>query len=136
MGLDHLDQIRRQLGRTGGGEEAVASGAVKKVIDNFVTSANSSYLSNGSTKAINLLKQGRVQYAKASRFEDISDIITKADGDPNKIKSGLTSFLKNSDNLHGFSPIEIDALKQAARSTAPEKILKGFGKFGIDLGTS
>lgn len=136
LGLDQLDQFRRQLGRTGGGEESVASGAVRRVIDDFVDNANGSHLSNGTTKAISLLHQGRQQYKQASKYEEISGILTRSDGDANKIKSGLKRFLNNEDNLRGWSASEKSQLKDAANSSGTEQLLKLGGKFGIDLGSS
>ena len=136
IGLDELDQYRRLLGRVGGSEDGVSAGAAKKAIDNIVLSLDDKGLVNGGQEAISLLKKGRAAYAQASKFDDISDIITKADGDPNKIKSGLTRFVNNKDNTIGWSKNELSVLKDAARSGIGEKLLKMGGKFGFDLGTS
>lgn len=136
LGLDQLDQYRRLLGRVGGSEDGVSAGAARKIIDDFVNNANASHLSNGSTDAINLLNQGRKQYQQASKFEDISDILTKADGDPNKIKSGLTRFLNNENNTKGYSDSEIAALRSAASRSGTEQIMRGLGTFGFDLGST
>lgn len=87
-------------------------------------------------EAVDLLNQGRRQYQQASKFEDVSDILTKADGDPNKIKSGLTRFLNNENNTRGWSDAEKAALKNAASGSGTEKLLKMFGKFGFDPGNS
>lgn len=134
--IGDLDQYRRMLGRIGNTEDGVSAGAVRGAIDNIVNSVTGDDLASGNADAVKLLNQGRAQYAKSSKFEDITDILTKADGDANKIKSGLTRFLNNSDNLKGFTTDEVDALKNAARSGIGEKLLKMGGKFGIDLGNS
>lgn len=136
ISLGDLDQYRRLLGRIGNTEDGVSAGAVRKQIDDFVNGVAGKDLSNGSTDAIDLLNQGRKQYQQASKFEDISDILTKADGDPNKIKSGLTRFMNNDSNTRGWSDAEKEALKDAASSGGTEKLLKMGGKFGFDLGTS
>lgn len=136
LGLNDLDQYRRLLGRVGGSEDGVSAGAVRQAIDDHVNSLTGKDLSSGSTDAVDLLNQGRKQYQQASKFEDISEILTKADGDPNKIKAGLTRFLNNEKNTRGWSGDELKALKDAASSTGTEKLLKMGGKFGIDLGTS
>lgn len=136
IGFDELDQYRRLLGRVGGSEDGVSAGAAKRAIDNVVTSLDNKGLVNGGEEAVSLLKQGRAAYAQASKFEDVADILTKADGDPNKIKSGLTRFLNNTDNTAGWNYEELSTLRDAARSGIGEKLLKMGGKFGIDLGSS
>lgn len=136
LGLNDLDQYRRLLGKVGNSEDGVSAGSVRQAIDNHVNGLTGTDLSNGSTDAVDLLNQGRKQYQQASKFEDISDILTKADGDPNKIKSGLTRYLNNDKNLRGWSDDEISALKDAASNSGTEKLLKLGGKFGLDLGTS
>lgn len=136
IGLDELDQYRRLLTRVGGSEDGVSAMAAKKAIDDIVGNLGSQNLVKGNVKAVNLLQKGRAEYAKASRFDEVASIIIKADGDPNKIKAGLTRFVTNKDNLKGFNVAEIAALKDAARNNISEKLLKMFGKFGIDLGTN
>lgn len=133
--LSHLDQIRRQLGRVGGNaEEPVAAGAVRRVIDDFVNNANSSFLSNGDKSAIDLLNKGRKQYQQASKYEAVSEILAKADGDQNKIRNGLKRFLDNSENTSGWSDKELAALKDAAKRGVTDNLLRGLGTFGLDLG--
>lgn len=136
IGLDELDQYRRLLGRVGASEDGVSAGAAKRAIDNIVGSLTNNGLVNGGEEAIQLLKQGRTAYAQASKFDDISDIIVRADGDPNKLKSSLTRFINNKDNTKGWTTEELSALKEAARSGVGEKLLKMGGKFGFDLGNS
>jgi len=137
LGLDQLDQYRRLLGRIGGSEDGVSAGAAKRAIDDFVNNSNASHLANGSTQAVSLLNKGRQQYAQASKFETVADILSKADGDANKIKSGLKRFLVNNNNAPaGWSANEVAALKNAASTGGTEALLKMGGKFGIDLGSS
>jgi hypothetical protein len=136
IGLDELDQYRRILGRIGATEDGVSANAARKAIDNIVDNLQGHNLASGDKRAISLLQQGRQQYKQASKFDDIADIIAKADGDANKIKSGLTRFWKNDDNIRGWTKGEIATLKEAARTSGTEKLLKLGGKFGIDLGSS
>jgi hypothetical protein len=136
IGLDELDQYRRLLNRVGGSEDGVSAIAAKQAIDGIVENLQAHNLTNGNSSAVSLLKRGRSEYAKASRFDEVANLLIKADGDPNKIKTGLTRFVSNKENLKGFNLSEIAALKDAARNNVSEKLLKMFGKFGIDLGTS
>ncbi len=132
LGLDQLDQYRRQLGRIWDGEDAVAAGAVRHSIDDFVNSANKSHLVNGSKDAIDLLNQGRQAYAQASKFEKVADIVQKAAGDPNKIRSGINRFVNNDKNIRGFSDSEISNLKSIAKGDLSDSALKGLSAFGFD----
>lgn len=132
LNLDKLDQYGRMLRDTRGEDSAVA-GAVRNSIRNTLDQVS---FSGKSQEAVDLLNSFKSEYAKGSRFQDIADLVTKADGDPNKIKSYMTSFINKPENLRGFSKQEIELIKEAARSSAPEKLLKMMGKFGIDLGTS
>ncbi len=106
-----------------------------KYLDQIKTNLQNAPLAEQKAQqAVSLLNQGRSQYATASKFEDISDILSKADGDPNRIKAGLTRFLNNPDNTQVWTDVEKQALKDAASGTGTEKLLKMFGKFGFDLG--
>lgn len=136
IGLDQLDQYRRLLSRVGSSEDGVSAGTVRNAIDGTVDSLSNSDLFNGDTEAVNLLNKGRAAYSAASKFEAVSDVIAKANGDPNKIKQGLTNFLKNDKNMRGFSPEQIDAIRYAANTGIGENVLKAFGKFGLDFSKS
>lgn len=136
IGLQELDQYRRLLGRVGNTEDGVSAGMVRRAIDDTVNSSSDDDWSTGSKEAVDLLNQGRSTYAAASRFEDVADVLAKANGDPNKIKQGLTSFLKNDDNTRGWNDDQLDALRYAANTGIGENILKAFGKFGFDFSKS
>ncbi len=136
ISLDELDQWRRLLGRVGGSEDGLSAGNVRQAIDSFVKNANQSHLSNGTTDAIDALNAGRQGFQKASKFDDVLDVLKKAGGDPNKIKAGMARFMNNEDNTTGWSADELNALKKAANNTMGEKLLKAGGKFGFDLGST
>lgn len=145
LGLEELDQFRQLFGEviskntdiTGkmSPDGRLARRAIAE-IDNAVDGFSAIDFKGGGAEAAQFLKQGRAVYAKSRKFEDISRILQKADGDPNKIKSGLTRFLNNPKKIKGYSPSEIDALKNAANMTVGERVMKSLGKFGFDLGTS
>lgn len=125
-------------------EDAANLSSVKKQIsaqENKISQIEKSIdaapgISQKMSQAVDLLNQGRKQYAQASKFEAVADVLQKAAGDPNKIKSGLTRFLNNNNNTRGWTKTELVALKNAASSGGAEKLLKMGGKFGVDLGTS
>lgn len=134
LGVSDIDQYRRKLSRVSGvnPEDTFSAGLVRKAIDNHLNGLGAGDLINGNKDSINLLNQARAQSAKSFRVEAISDILSKADGDTNKIKSGLTRFVSDEDNLKGFNLSEIQALREAAKSGIGEKLLTGLSKFGID----
>lgn len=133
IGLDELDQYRRLLGRVGGSEDGVSAGAVKSAIDSTVNGLTNDDLASGSTQAIDLLNKGRAAYSQASTFESVADVIAKANGDPNKIKQGLSNFLKSDSNTRFLNDDQISAIRYAANTGVGENVLKAFGKFGLDF---
>lgn len=136
LGLDELDQYRRLLSRVGGSEDGYSAGSVRTAIDDAVNGLKDTDLSNGTSSAIDLLKKGRSLYSQSAKFDELSSIVQKANGDPNKIKQLLTNFVKNPDNLKGYSKDQIDVIRNAATTGAGENILKAFGKLGFDFSKS
>lgn len=136
MPLDQLDQYRRLLSRVGSSEDGVSAGSVKKAIDSTVNGLDQTDLQNGSPQAVDLLNQARASYAASSRFDDVAEVIQKANGDPNRLKAGLTKFAANDQNTIGWPQEAKDALQNAADTGIGENLLKALGKFGIDFSKS
>lgn len=133
--LNKLDQYRRLL-RAASNEDTVAASAVRKAIDDTVGGlTGAADFSKGGYNAVRLLGKFRQEYTQAAKFDDIADVLIRADGDPNKIKAGLTRFLQKPENIKGFTSQEKALLKRAASLTTTEKITKALGKFGIDFGS-
>lgn len=116
--------------------DALKASRAIDAIDRTVENIGQKDLIKGTPEAVAALQEGRSEWAKARSFERVSDIIRKAGGDPNRLKSKLQQFVNNPKNLRGFRPEEQKALKNAASMSTAEKLLKMFGKFGLDLGTS
>lgn len=136
LGVSTLDQYRRMLSRVGGSEDGFSAGVAKRTIDKYLAEIPDEALASGNKNAINLLNQARAQSAAGFRAQDVADILSKANGDPNRIKAGLTKFVSDDDNLIGFSQQQKDALRFAANTGVGENILKAFGKFGLDFSKS
>lgn len=136
LGINDLDQYRRLLSRVGNSEDGVSAGTVRNAIDSTVNSITENDLASGGREAVDLLNQARPAYSKAMKFKEVTDLVTKADGDPNRIKAAFQRFTANDENKKGFSLAEWDALKKAARTGIGENILKAFGKFGVDFSNS
>jgi len=136
LSLDQLDQYRKVLSRTTMGsadpEDVLSAQKAIQAIDDSISGLRSRDLSKGDIKSAGLLRQARSEYSKFAKYDKISNILRRADGDPNKIKSGLTSFVNNKKNLRGFDISEIQAIRNAANSTNAEGFLKGLGRFGFE----
>lgn len=133
IGVSDIDQYRRLLNRVGGSEDGFSAGVAKKAIDNTLNSLQGKDLSNGTTESIDLLNQARSASAKAFRYQSVADILQKANGDPNRIKSLLGRFVADDDNLRPFNLAEKAALRNAADTGFVGNIVKGFGKLGLDF---
>lgn len=133
--VTQIDQYRRLLSGIKD-EDSVAASAARKGIDDFLSALDETKLSGGDANVGEYLLDARSAASQNFRFSKVAEILTRADGDPNKIKSGLTALLNKKGATAGWSADEVAALREAASSSTPEKLLKMGGKFGIDLGTS
>lgn len=147
MGIEELDQYRQLFKDVINSDTDVAGklgpDAFKSVnainkIDDAVDKLTGIDIKGGNIDAIGALNTGRIEYARARKFEMISDIVRKSDGDANYLKRELLKLSNNPKKTRGFSFAERQALKQAAKLSAAEALLKIAGKFGFDasrLGT-
>lgn len=137
LGLEQLDQYRRLFGDMAGDignkSNARISGILRGTMDDALNSLEDTAFKTGSKEALDALKTGRAEYSRARKFEMISDIVRKSEGDANYVKRELTKIVNNPRKARAFNqPGELDALKQAARLSGGEAILKIAGKFGFD----
>lgn len=105
-----------------------------KAIDSAADGLDQSSLLSGSTQSIEMLKNARAAWGKVRAFEKLSDVVTGAAGDPNRLKSALSRFANNKNNLRGLSEVEIKAIKEAGDTSGGEKLARLLGTFGFDLG--
>lgn len=145
IGLEELDQYRQLLNDVvnkntdaikGANPDAFKASIAIDKLDDAVEKLSPQDIVSGDASAIGLLQQGREEWKKFRKFQAVSNIIKQADGDPNRLKAAMQRFVNKPKNLRGFSEKERQALRAAAKNTAPEKLLKAFGKFGFDLGSS
>lgn len=145
IGLEELEQYRSLLGDVvnkgtdlTGKLDADAFKASRAIdaLDDAIDKIEPKDLLKGDTAASKAFQAGREQWKQYRKFDSVAEVLRKADGDPNRIKSGLQRFVNNKKNLRGFNVEEKKALLNAASNSTSEKLLKMFGKFGIDLGTS
>ncbi len=134
--LDTLHQYRTLLSRIGATEDGVSAGAVRRAINDQVYGPISQAdLVNGTPEALNLLQKGTAAYARASRAEDIAEVLMRANGNPNRIKALMSNYMNSKDfQRAGYNQAEKSMIKRAADTGVAENIFKAFGKagFGFD----
>lgn len=131
-----LAQVINKNSVAGGNkEDAFKANAVKDLIDENIDNLKETDIPHEARNAINQLHVGKAVWAQMRKFEAISDIVKKADGDPNRMKNLLEQLKNNPKRMRGFTPEEVSLLHDAARNSTPETILKMLGKFGVDLGS-
>lgn len=145
IGLEELDQYRQLLGDVirkntdiGGkiNSDALKANIAIDTLDDIVDGLGANALSGtGNQNSIDLLNTAREEWKRYRKFDAITNIVKKADGDANRTKALLQNFVNNPKNLRGFSPTEVQALKRAKTNSTAEGLMKGLGKFGFDLGS-
>lgn len=139
ISIEEIDQYRRLFSAVAKQghlrpEDAMRSTKIIHALDDFVAGIKPQDLSNGTPKAVEALTAGRAGYAQASKFEQIVDVLKKADGSPVKLKKLLYDLSNNDRKLKGFTASEVNAIMDAAKYSGTENVLKLLGKFGIEIG--
>lgn len=142
--LQELDQYRQLFSdvinknTVNGRANADAMLATRAIsaIDDAVDGIDDSMLLRGSREAIDALKQGRAAWGQARSYERLSDAVSGAAGDPNRIKAAMFRFAQNRNNLRGFTEAEVAAIKEAGSSSGAEKVMRLLGTFGFDIGNT
>lgn len=130
------DAVRKNVDFKGVNADGLRAVKAIEAIDDAIDGLNQNSLLKGDTSAVEALKSGRSAWGQMRKFEKVADIVQRSEGDANALKRNLQRFVSNPKNLRGFTTDEVKALKEAGRNTAPELLLKTFGKFGFDLGGS
>lgn len=108
----------------------LAKMAISK-IDEEIANLKPIDVRGGNVKAVSDLQTGLKEWSKLKKFETISDIVGKSQGDVNYLKRELTK-IANNPRKYGFTGDELSALKDAAKLTSGEAVLKVLGKAGFD----
>lgn len=145
LSLEELDQYRQLLGQVaqkntdplkGANPDARLATMAIDALDDEVEKLQRIDIIGGKVEAVDALNAGREEWKRYRKFEAVANIIKQSDGDPNRLKSNLQRFVNKPKNMRGMTTEEKTALREAARNTVGEKLLKAFGKFGFDLGSS
>lgn len=130
--LDHWRQLFGEVANDYGDKlNARKASIVINKLDDMVENIGAKDLQAGSRDAVDALNTGRAEYARARKFEKITDLVKKSDNDPNALKRGLKSISDSKSKSSGFSNEEKNVLKEASRMNGSEAILKVLGKFGF-----
>lgn len=144
IGLEELDQYRQLLGDVvrkntdiGGkiNADALKANIAINKLDDVVENLGGGAIQGGQKKSLDLLNTAREEWKRYRKFDAITNIVKKADGDANRTKTLLQNFVNNPKNLRGFSQTEIEALKRAKTNSTAEGFMKALGKFGFDIGS-
>ena len=142
LDLESLDQYRQLFGQIAGNmtpdnlQDARKASLVIDAIDEAVDGIKDKDLLQGSTAAIDALNEGRAHWRTQKKFQMITDVVRKADGDPNYIKREIKKIADSPKKTRGMSAAEVKALQDAASLSGGEGVMKMLGKFGIDFGNS
>lgn len=125
MDFEDIDIFRRRLREVerAGGEDGNKAGDAIELLDKQIAKTNGGAAWN----------KARDQWAKAKKFETISDIVRKSDGDINKAKKALRDLADNPKKNWGFNEQERAAIKHAGEYGTGESLLNFAGKFGFDV---
>ena len=144
IGLEELDTYRQALSDVVNNNTDIAGKlnpdalkaniAINK-IDDVVEGLGGNALTKGDQKTLDTLNTAREEWKRYRKFDAITSIVRKADGDPNRTKTLLQNFVNNPKNLRGFSSAEVEALKRAKTNSTAEGLMKAVGKFGFDIGS-
>jgi hypothetical protein len=144
IGLEELDQYRQILGDVvkkntdiSGkiNSDALKANIAINKLDDVVENLGGNAIQGGEKKSLDLLNTAREEWKRYRKFDAITNIVRKADGDPNRTKTLLQNFVNNPKNLRGFLPVEVEALKRAKTNSTAEGLMKAVGKFGFDIGS-
>lgn len=134
-----IDKYASLLNDVGGSAfDMKAATQAKRALISALNELKPTDLSNYGREAVSLLNQKKAEFAKAFRFEEVGDLLEKAAGDREKIKTVMTKFLRDNDYAaglakKGWKPNEIEAAENAAKTGAGEWLNKAIGVFGVDL---
>jgi len=144
IGLEELDNYRQALSDVvtkntdkvnGIKPDALKASIAIDKLDEIVDGLGGNALSKGDKGTLDLLNTARAEWKRYRKFDAISSIVKRADGDPNRTKTLLQNFVNNPKNLRGFSNAEVEALKRAKTNSTSEGLMKAVGKFGFDIGS-
>lgn len=142
--LHSLERLRQALRSAGGGtldtpNQAIANRLIEK-LDAAVDGLSASNIaSTGQTgrPVLDVLREAREVYRVGSKSQIIEKAIRNGmdakSGVENGLRQEFTRLLKNDKAMRGFSKVEQDAIRLAAKGDFRSLALRWFGTFGIPV---
>lgn len=118
-------------------ERRIAS-ILKSEFDTYVATIPESSIVGGNKEGLTAWKQARDKYAQMSKSEVFTDMLERAEldktkfsmsGVENSLSQQLRNLAKNDKKMRLFTQEEQAAIKQAAKGTNTQNMLRVFGKF-------
>lgn len=125
VGLGALEATRQML-QGASGQDAGKASAFRHAFDDGLNNMSGDDAFN----------QARAEASKRFALQDIGNIIKSADGDPARIRTALTRFVNDPQKTMGYSPSELEKAQTGADISLPGKLLRTYGKTGIDAGSA
>ena len=134
LSLEQIDLSRQLMKEVAGGFDADAMRARKAIeaLDDAVLGIGAKDIQSGAAEGVGLLKQARKEYAQRMKFETVSEIVQKAEGDPQKLQTAAKNFLANKKKTRGFTGEERRAIADLANRGGVSGVLRLAGTFGFD----
>jgi hypothetical protein len=119
-------------------QEKMLATKLKDEFDNYVTNIPASSVVGGNKEGLDAWKKARDTYSKMSKSEVFTDMLEiaelektqfSASGAENSLSKQLRNLAKNDKKMRLFTAEEQAAIKQAAKGTSTQNMLRIFGKF-------
>ena len=133
--LEEFDQYRRLFRKAAKdiSEDSTGSIAAINQMDDSINSLKAGDLIAGNTQGVEAWDKARKLYSKKSAMGDITDIVAKTDGDPDRIMSAFNRLSRDKKKMRGYQPEEKALIKKIGTQSKASGALKLLGKFGFDM---
>ena len=139
--FNKIKALRTMIGDLQGGDTKLKRSVatqLKSDFDSYLSTIPESSVTSGSKEGLKAWKEARDSYAKLSKSEIFTDMLEiaelektqfSASGAENSLSKQLRQLAKNDKKMRLFTKEEQAAIKQAAKGSTTQNVLRLFGKF-------
>jgi hypothetical protein len=139
--FNKIKALRTMIGDLQGGDTKLKRSIatqLKSDFDAYLSTIPETSVTSGSKQGLTAWKDARDSYARLSKSEIFTDMLENAEldktkfsmsGAENSLSNQLRLLAKNQKKMRLFTPTEQEAIKQAAKGTNTQTVLRMFGKF-------
>jgi hypothetical protein len=139
--FNKIKALRTMIGDLQGGDTKLKRSVatqLKSEFDSYLSTIPESSVTSGSKEGLKAWKEARDSYAKLSKSEIFTDMLEiaelektqfSASGAENSLSKQLRQLAKNDRKMRLFTKEEQAAIKQAAKGSTTQNVLRLFGKF-------